>query len=84
MKMRLPTRSDMICGYACLKGILRDCEGRLYCPRLGFVLFLYQGLCLGRIEETMKSVFVRIAHDLPTPGCRHCCHAEHQTGFLVH
>lgn len=23
MKMRLPTRSDMICGYACLKGILR-------------------------------------------------------------
>lgn len=39
MKMRLPTRSDMICGYACLKGILRDCECRLYCPRHGFVLF---------------------------------------------
>jgi caspase 2 len=35
LKMRLPTRSDMICGYACLKGILNS---KRLIHSLGFIL----------------------------------------------
>lgn len=54
LKVRLPTRSDMICGYACLRGILSSRRIIQTVILSSAYTFSRRALWLGRVQGAMK------------------------------